>query len=266
MIAFRKGFLSPHLLILSGAARFVPRSGRADWLQDWESELWYFLREGDHARPSWAEFRFCLGAFPDALWLRCDGLAADFRGNAWLATPRRCLLFLAALMAAMVSSLLYQPRLLSDMLSQGFFLMTNFLMLASLAVVPAIMSFRMGRTSGAHAGRLRWWGFLLMKFGLVAPVIAGFIFYSFRMPIPGAPMLVDVIFAGCVVVCRWILLDQRRRCPMCLHVLMKPARVGRPFRMFQEWYGTRYSCPAGHGHLYVSEMRMSDAAPHWSAS
>ncbi len=41
---------------------------------------------------------------------------------------------------------------------------------------------------------------------------------------------------------RWILQDQRKRCPVCLRVLSNPARVGQASRNFLAWNGTELIC------------------------
>jgi hypothetical protein len=54
-----------------------------------------------------------------------------------------------------------------------------------------------------------------------------------------------------------MLLDQRRRCPVCLQMLRNPVRVGQPSRNFLAWNGTELICVAGHGFLHVPEMPTS---------
>lgn len=61
--------------LLGGASLLVPASERAEWLREWRTELWYVTRE--HAPQTencqnhgWVVATFCLGAYPDAFWLR----------------------------------------------------------------------------------------------------------------------------------------------------------------------------------------------------
>jgi hypothetical protein len=88
--------------ILKMAALLVPRSCRAEWLEEWRSELWHVWRicnqdDGPGAMHSQKEITaFSLGAFKDALWLwRNDGPVASRR---WFrpGTPSRCILTLGA--------------------------------------------------------------------------------------------------------------------------------------------------------------------------
>ena len=59
---------------------------------------------------------------------------------------------------------------------------------------------------------------------------------------------------------RWVLLDQRNRCPVCLRLLTEPVRIGAPSQTFLEWYGSESACASGHGLLQISEMPASYSA------
>jgi hypothetical protein len=71
---------------------------------------------------------------------------------------------------------------------------------------------------------------------------------------------------------RWILEDQRRRCPTCLRLLAKPVRIGHASRTLLEWHGSEFMCLRGHGLLHVpeqpsiwpGEQRWLDLDPSWS--
>ncbi|MFP5228881.1 MAG: hypothetical protein ACLGXA_14775 [Acidobacteriota bacterium] len=56
---------------------------------------------------------------------------------------------------------------------------------------------------------------------------------------------------------RWILQDQRRRCPECLRRLSSPARVGQASCNFLSWNGTELFCVRGHGLLHIPELATS---------
>ncbi len=67
-----------YLLLLRLAAWLAPGEARAEWLAEWKAELWHVGRS--HGTGMAGAFRggrrvtaFCLGAFPDALWLRRNG-------------------------------------------------------------------------------------------------------------------------------------------------------------------------------------------------
>ena len=62
------------LFILRSAAWLVPGQERAEWLAEWQGELWHVWRSCDSR--SFSRFSgspevtdFCLGAFRDAFWL-----------------------------------------------------------------------------------------------------------------------------------------------------------------------------------------------------
>jgi hypothetical protein len=84
--------------ILRTASLLAPGDQRAEWLDGWHSELWYIPRRG--------ATRFCLGAFPDALWL--NNLSPVKQTGIRLESPLACLAFLATLAAV---SLLIAVRL-----------------------------------------------------------------------------------------------------------------------------------------------------------
>lgn len=64
-----------HLGLIRGASFVVPAWDRSEWLQEWQAELWYLLREyfsqaSPHPTPIWQATAFCLGAYRDAFCLR----------------------------------------------------------------------------------------------------------------------------------------------------------------------------------------------------
>ena len=83
-------------VILWSAARLVPAEQRAEWLAEWRSELCYLSRSGGRLVP------FCLGAFPDALWMKRNLPRTQARKMIRLESPLHCILFLAALAACSV--------------------------------------------------------------------------------------------------------------------------------------------------------------------
>src|SRR5438477_9145578 len=84
-----------YLAIIRCAALLAPGQQRAEWLAEWRSELWYVSQTGLKARTIW----FCLGAFPDALWLRRNCASPQARNMFRFKSPLQCGLFLALLAA-----------------------------------------------------------------------------------------------------------------------------------------------------------------------
>jgi hypothetical protein len=93
--------------ILKVAALLVPRKARAEWLEEWRSELWHVWHICN-ANPGSASLHqkdeitaFSLGAFKDALWLRKnDTSASSPRRSFRPGTPSRCILALIVVAAA----------------------------------------------------------------------------------------------------------------------------------------------------------------------
>ena len=52
--------MSIHLAILRSAAWLVPGEQRAEWLAEWNAELWYVRKAGSRQATG-----FCLGAFQE---------------------------------------------------------------------------------------------------------------------------------------------------------------------------------------------------------
>ncbi len=103
-------------LLLRTAGLLVPRQNRADWIAEWEAELWHVSRsrgseprEGD-SRPEPA--KFCLGAFQDAWWLRLNNPRPSPPRVVRRGSPSMCLLSLAgwAAVSAMLAFCLPSAR------------------------------------------------------------------------------------------------------------------------------------------------------------
>jgi hypothetical protein len=140
------------------------------------------------------------------------------------------------------------------------------LLLACLAL-PATTSLPLGEyrvTSQklSWSTRLRRWGFLGCKVALLLPIV-----YFASLDLAHWRSSLDLLtsqdiqlassFSICLFGLRWVLRDQRQRCPMCLRRLTNPARVGQPSRNFLAWNGTELICVAGHGLLHIPEIQTS---------
>jgi hypothetical protein len=143
------------------------------------------------------------------------------------------------------------------------------LVLSCLVLAPTRLA--MGRPA-ANRHPLPWPGrighriyrgiFLLLKFLLLQPILlCGFVLLV-RCG-SSVPMSPAIFFTSWILVLRWMLLDQRRRCPVCLRLLTDPIRIGSPSRTFLEWYGGESMCSRGHGLLQVSEISNSCSGNEW---
>ena len=110
--------------------------------------------------------------------------------------------------------------------------------------------------------RLHRWGFLGCKIALLLPIVY---FVSLDLahlrttldPLSSEYIQLASSFSICLFGLRWVLRDQRQRCPVCLKRLTHPARVGQPSRNFLAWNGTELICVAGHGLLHIPEIQTS---------
>jgi hypothetical protein len=127
------------------------------------------------------------------------------------------------------------------------------------------MGWRSGNDHSAPwPNRLRGGIFLSLKIALLQPILLGgmvFMVLTGRV-VPAAPQL--GVFAMWALGFRWVLIDQRQRCPVCLRLLTNPVRIGTPSQTFLEWYGAESICSRGHGLLHISEISSSYSEdPEW---
>ncbi len=108
----------------------------------------------------------------------------------------------------------------------------------------------------------RRWVFLAAKFALVLAIVdlgsTGLAYgLSASGPITAIYIQIATAFPALLFGFRWILQDQRRRCPECLRLLSNPARVGQASCNFLSWNGTELFCARGHGLLHIPELPTS---------
>jgi hypothetical protein len=251
----------PHYLILRAASLLAPVDQRVEWLQGWRSELWYIPRRG--------ATRFCFGAFQDALWLRRNNLTPVKFAGIHLESPLICLAFLGllavmSLLAAVClpapDHMTSSPHLRIRDLAEGSI---GMLLLSGLALPPIWLTIGRGadRYPLPWRSRLRRGIFLALKIALMQPIMFGGFVVSLHLPIANLAFNASSILAF-----RWVLMDQRRRCPVCLRLLTDPVRIGSASQTFLEWYGAESTCSRGHGLLHISETPASySAKPEWLA-
>jgi hypothetical protein len=243
------------LLILRAASLLAPYARRGEWLREWRSELWY-IDPRDATT-------FCLGAFRDAVFVRRHYT----RTAARMQSPAACLGFLAAAaaLAALLTLAISAPltlrtaywRLRPRDLPAACLIMLLF----SAILLPAT---RLAMGSGDGRATARATLFLAMKILLVQPILFSALLLMVLLGpiIPFAPQL--GLLAIWILTCRWVLADQRRRCPVCLRLLDDPVRIGAPSETFLEWYGAEAMCARGHGLLHSTETSaVYPARPRW---
>lgn len=245
-------------MVLRAASLLAPGDQRAEWLEGWRSELWYIPRR--------EATRFCLGAFRDAVWLRRNNLSPINRSLIHMESPLNCLAFLAALAAvsSLIAFLLPGPQRgpWPSHLRAGDLLAGCIAMLSLSCVILPATRLAMGGAPAAlprmpWPGRLRRGIFLALKIALVQPIMfCGMVGLIFIGPVvPVVPQL--AIYAMWTMTFRWVITDQRRRCPVCLRLLTNPVRIGNSSHTFLEWYGAESICSRGHGLQHIPEISAS---------
>jgi hypothetical protein len=265
-------------IVIECVALVVPGPSRKDWLFKWKSELWYVRREAPSCRDVW---RFCLGAFRDARWMRRypprDG------GHPNLDSPLNCVMFLISLALSSLAVALLLPSS-RDVLLLNLHTDSSFYWLHSWAgvsesppnpidqqivlfrlnfvfaclILPAVTTLRLGSRNGARnlrscLSRSRWLGFFLLKVLLILPsVYFAALDLGQLFPTSCSVFIQSMVsLVGFLLSLRWAFNDQRNRCPTCLCCLRRPVRMGRPSWTLLDWNLTEYICPIGHGVLQV---------------
>ena len=200
---------------------------------------------------------FCLGSFRDAAWLRRNNLKPAEPRLIRLESPARCLLFLATVaalsmfFALRVPDITITPEMAKSLPRPPGYMFAMIITMASM-ILPAITSLSLGEyPAGKYP--LRRWMFLTAKIVLILPVVyflCRCIYYQ-NVSHQALQIPVHALLVACILTFRWILDDQRQRCPMCLRLLGHSANVGQPARNFLEWNGTELMCTRGHGLLHV---------------
>ena len=243
--------------VLRAASLLAPGDQRTEWFREWHSELWYVPRRG--------AARFCLGAFRDAIWLRRNNLSPAVGARIHLDSPLACLAFLATLAAV---SMLVAVSLSGPLKHTRYWHLRArdlpagcAVMLMYSCVFLAATRLTMGRALAARhstswPSRLRQGIFLVLKVALIQPtILCGFLVMVLIAPaIPIAP---PALIGTWILAFRWVLMDQRQRCPVCLRLLTNPVRIGTPSETFLEGYGAESVCSRGHGLLFISEISAS---------
>jgi hypothetical protein len=143
----------------------------------------------------------------------------------------------------------------------------RFAVFLAFLALPAITSFSLGDLS-VSVHRISWsrrlcrWGFLGAKIALLLPIVhfasldLAYGFTGFDVNQALYIQLVSTFFF-CLFGMRWVLSDQRQRCPICLRRVDHPARVGQLSRTFLAWSGTELMCMGGHTLLHVPSLPTS---------
>ena len=142
-----------------------------------------------------------------------------------------------------------------------------FCLFLALLSLPAITSVSLGEYSvnprpTSWPRKLYRWSFLSAKIALLLPTI-----YFVSMDLAygcttfGRERSVYIQLVSTFLLClfglRWVLKDQRQRCPVCVRLVAHPAQVGQASRTFLDWNGTEMMCMGGHTLLHVPSLPTS---------
>jgi hypothetical protein len=147
---------------------------------------------------------------------------------------------------------------------ETIYLFGLFLALLSL---PAITTVSLGEYS-VNPRKTSWsrrfyrWSFLSAKVALLLPIVY---FLSLNLAYGCTTfgreraIYIELVstFAMCLFGLRWVLKDQRQRCPVCVRRVTHPAQVGQASRTFLDWNGTEMMCMGGHTLLHVPSLPTS---------
>ena len=110
-----------HRAILRIAGYIVPAEQRKEWLEEWQSELWYVRRcfyPGRRFRET--PTGFCIGAFPDALWKRSHAERRSIQLKSPIRSPRGCIALLLVLAIATMLTGFFNPQIREEMMPSGY--------------------------------------------------------------------------------------------------------------------------------------------------
>ncbi|MBZ5619613.1 MAG: hypothetical protein LAQ69_12955 [Acidobacteriia bacterium] len=131
-------------------------------------------------------------------------------------------------------------------------------------VLPATTSLSLGEYpatshSPGWAARLRRWIFLATKIALILPIVycASLDLACLIASAGSVQSQPHALLVGWILAFRWVLRDQRQRCPVCLRLLANPIGIGQASQTFLGWYGTELMCVKGHGLLHVPDIPTS---------
>jgi hypothetical protein len=154
-----------------------------------------------------------------------------------------------------------------DERTRGPWTIFRFAVFLAFLALPAITSVSLGESSfSSHrpswTKNLNRWMFMIAKIALLlsiayfASLDLSYWNASAYSALSEYAQLASSFFI-CLFGMRWVLLDQRERCPVCLRRVTHPAQVGQASRTFLAWNGTELICTSGHTLLHVPGLPTS---------
>jgi len=250
-------------LVLSLASTIVPRGLRAEWLAEWRGELAY-LRAGNDGGSS-RVLTFAWGSLPDAVTLwriqpkeDCCDWDQAFR------SPLRCLGWMSGLAwVALVAWGAGNDHAFSashDALPHWIMVCLGFL--AAFVRNPAIIA---GPLSTAVHIRHRVVALVFLFCKTVLAIgIAGLLTAIVLRPLSSGTVQAHAFLLPYLFACRWSILDQAKRCPICLCQVGNPVQIGSRPTALVDGYEMEYMCRRGHGLLYESLFEGAFCSRRWT--
>ncbi len=274
-----KASLTAQRIFIWAVACSLPAPVRAEWLAQWDSEVWHVHSEGATRTDTW---RFTLGSVEDAADIRRE---FPDEPSYLVCCPSNCLLTMALLNIVLISLGLlvfacrgvlagaHTGQCLQNIAAQwdqqlALVEVTAFtsLMIATIVLRP-LFSPRPERARGSVRSEIKALAFHSAKLLLGVPLVyfAALALSSLFVTAGETTVLhFDASLAGYIVLLRWTRTDQNRRCPTCLKRLSSPVYVGRPSWALLDWNLQEYICSEGHGVMQVpSAPLMGQSAQVW---
>ena len=150
---------------------------------------------------------------------------------------------------------------------QGIWPIAAFALFLALLALPAVASVSLSESAfSSHRPtfkrRLVRWTFLVASsllvigIALFASLIVAYAWTPGYSPTAEFAQLAAG-FTFTLLGLRWVILDQRKRCPVCMRHVTHPASVGSASQTFLGWNGTEMMCVGGHTLLHVPSLPTS---------
>ncbi len=107
--------------ILRSAGFLVPVEHRDRWVEQWHSELLHVQRSFFPGRAFWeSPLGFCLGAFPDAVWMMAHAERRSLPFCSLIRSPLSCIAVLATLASITTGVAFLNPQVRDEMMPPGY--------------------------------------------------------------------------------------------------------------------------------------------------
>ena len=251
-------------ILLRVTSQIVPLTARPEWLAEWSAEL-SCLTENTAARSTHV-LAFVRGSFPDAITVRSlESVEGNHVKGTAFDSPAVCLATLSAL--ALSGCLLWTSGGWKRELPT-FDEALPHLVMVGLALFAALIH---NATNGltqmicAASGPRKALGFVfLFCKTMMALAIAALLTAVILEPLSSGTIHPHAYLFPYLFACRWSVMEQANRCPVCLRRTSHPTRIGTWPTLFLDWHGLEYICRWGHGLMYESIAIEGESFRRWA--